>query len=487
MLSGGQIAVRTVNRFGELSLPSPPEAEGFRRFSLGPRRYSDRELPPAAHDRAIRMSYAAYRMNPLAHRLVEMQTSFVLGNGISAASHHKEVLGLIGVWWNNSYNNWPLEIGRRLRDLYIYGEWIHWPITATNGTTYIRDLQPDSVEALILDGQNHAKLDRVVFKQVYDGSESMAHKAAYVIRRVLKISGDRAELMPYTGDVFYHGINRTTDASRGIGILFPTIDYLDMHDDSLFARAEKIRAMSAVWWDLQMDGKTEEEVRDYLKRETNVPPRPGSVYAHNEAAKLEAKTADLKADDHAVDMAAMKSYIISSHGWPGTWFDDPGSAGRAVGAEMAEPALRNVINLQSVVSEFLRTEINHMLWQASQAGVLSLSIEEIEDRNLFSLTFNRPSARDIQRIGPALARMGQFLESITSKVALLTQEEARAIVVSTIDQLGLSDQQISLDLPVSLKAKAPGVQDPKDPKQVAQNDQDKEIVRAVAEWLKLAA
>lgn len=427
----------------------------------GRRNILARELPEVQHDRMIALSFLAWRINPMAKRLVDMQVNFVLGNGISVSSRDKEVLMLIGDWWNDPYNQWPMRIQQRLRDLYIYGEWLHRPLISDDGFVWIRDIQPDVISAAFPDPMDHGVVDRIVYKNIIlpNGSlEQNTYSSNLIRRRLNEI--ERKLDDKYTGDVFLFGINRTSDSMRGIGELYPLLDYIDMYDDILFSRAEKIRNSAHVYYDLQLEGMTETEMRNYLMNETNLPPRPGTVYAHNAQAVLEMKAPDLKADDHAQDTSVLKSHIVSSAGWPGTWFDDPGTAGRAVGAEMAEPALKGITNLQAYVEQIIRYEINFMLHQKRDAGEISFTGDKIPP---YQIAFTRPSTRDIQKTGPALARLGQFLDSVTNKE--LSAQEARYIIVSQINQLGLSDAEFDMELPTELEALT-------DPKRILQQQQD---------------
>lgn len=440
------------------------EDVGF--YPMGRRNRLGRELPEITHDRMITYSFLAYRINPMAHRLIEMQVNFVLGNGISISSAHPEALAAIAQFWGNSYNNWSQRIHQRCRDLYLYGEWLHWPITnQTTGMTYIRDIQPDVISAAYPAANDHGVVDRIKFKQILDQSGNVENEiTAQVI--TARLDPRTADLTEPDGDMFLFGVNRTSDTMRGIGELFTLIDYIDMYDDILFSRAEKIRNMAHVYYDLTLDGMDKKSMEDFLKNETNLPPRPGTVYAHNTSAILDMKVPDLRADDHVADAALLKSHIVSSAGWPGTWFDDPGSAGRAVGAEMAEPALKTIVNLQAYMELIIRAEIDYALRKMAEAGTFSLDHGKIPE---YALSFSRPSARDIQKVGPAFFRFTQGLNTITNTLQVLTPAEAREIIVSQINQLGLSDAPLSMELPVSLPSKLPT------PQEIAQQTADAKI------------
>lgn len=420
-----------------------------------------RELPAYVHDKHIAVSFLAYRTNPLAHRLIEMQINFVLGNGITVTCmDDPAALAVISAFWNDPYNNWPNRIAARLRDLYLYGEWLHRPLVhPKTGFLFMRDTQPDNIDHLLPDAYDQSQVDRIVLKQkeMRNGIENNVW--ALNIRE--RLDPVTAELSPVEGDFFHFGINKTTDSLRGVGELFPLLDHIDLYDGILFSRAEKIENMSHVYYDLLLEGMSEQEMRDFLAKETNVPPRPGSVFAHNGQATLTTVTADLKADDHATDVGVMLSHIVGTAGWPGTWFDAPGTAGRAVGAEMAEGTLKNITQLQYVVAGILKTEIDYAIYCAIQKGKYKPKARKSNRLGIpsYIISFSRPTAKDIQRMGPSLARYSEFIKNITSTVPLLSQEEGRQLVIAQIQQLGLNDVPMSLELPAGL-AKIPKPKDP---------------------------
>lgn len=450
----------------EAAIPYPstrPEDMGWNSTSLAVKRrkQTGRDLPNDVQGRSIALSFAAYRMNPLAHRLIELQINFVLGHGVTLNSNNPEFMAWLLEYWTNSYNAWPKKAAARLRDYYIYGEWLHSPMyDKARGMTYLGDLQPDAIVSIHPDTYSVSEPDIIVLRT--DSVQRKDREFKMIRRRITPVSWN---LTPPSGDLHHFAMGKTSDSMRGVGVLFPIIDMVDAYDDILFSRAEKIRAAGKIYWDLKMTGYTEDQIRDYLSKETNVPPAPGTLYAHNENAELNILTPDMKADDLAVDTSNIKSFVVSSLGWPGTWFDDPGDAGRAVGAEMAEPSIKLIISLQTEFLQMLLEETNYAALRAINDGTLAAnesykgdddwSIQRIPD---YSITCSNPSARDFQRLGPALARFGTFLGSLAER-KVITQEEMRAMVAHTINQLDLSAVPLTLAIPNELPTALPEIAD----------------------------
>jgi hypothetical protein len=71
----------------------------------------------------------------------------------------------------------------------------------------------------------------------------------------------------------------------------------------------------------------------------------------------------------------------------------------------------------------------------------------------YDLSFSPPSNRDIQRTGPALSRLGQFIDTTSAgktRQAILTPQEQRDIIVSQVNQLGLTDMPMKLQMPLNM-------------------------------------
>jgi hypothetical protein len=429
---------------------SRPDDKGYNALS----NRQGRDLPPHTHDRMIMLSFLLYRTNPMANRLVNMRTEYAVGSGPVIFAEDEKVLEAIQNWWTDDWNDWPLRIYQRIRDLIIYGEWLHQiKINYATGETWVNGIQPARIAQVDPHPANYEMPDTIWLRKVETNGQVVERYPVKAIRKVYEPSA--AKFSGYAGDVMIFGDNMTTDTLRGVGSLFTLIDYLDAYDEMLFNRLDKIIAMGQVWWDLKLQGFTQDQIDEFLKSEfnANLPPRPGTLWAHNENADLQAKTPDLKSDEMSTDAGMIKSHIVSSAGWQGTFFDDPGTAGRAVGAEMSETVFRSISTFQSVVSIFLKKEIRYALWCLREAG--KLSTDKLDD---FYVNFPPATTRDIVKIGPGMFRLSQALDTMV-KNRTISPAEARMIEASQINQLGLTVSSLGLRLPTDLEKLVKASQD----------------------------
>lgn len=401
------------------------------------------DLNPATRDRAQRLAVQMAMKNMLAKRLIKLRINYVLGAGVSIVSPRPEIAVAVQRWWNDQYNNWPKNLAPRLWDLYVKGEWLHLPVQDSKGFIRIRDVVTDAIEDVVMDPWDHSKIEAIIVRDIKNnvyGYDKLELKT--IRKRIDHATGDLEA--SYTGDVFYHAINSSATQTRGQSELVSLLDYLEGLDKALYARIDLIRALSSVYFDLQVEGMSEEQMRKYVMDHRDLPPRPGTVWAHSPTMKMSPMTPDLKSGDMEKELRLFQSLIIGSDGWPGMLFDDPGSAGRAVGAEMVDSAMRNITSLQAEIDNFLSEEIDFYL---ESLGLRSRSRSTGE--RLYRLVWARPSIREIQRFAPALERIQDTL-SKAEKDRTLTQEEHRSILVQQLAQLGMTDIPLQLELPAEL-------------------------------------
>lgn len=443
LLEDGSLAPAALSRATAMLGESGPLVLGYRQEDQGWLNLASRgmrDLAPQQQDKMIMLSFWLFRNVSMAKRIIGMLTDYVWGDGLSLNSKNEKLKGVLKEHWIDPRNNWPLRGPQRIRDLFIYGEWLHRPqVDTTSGKVWIDIIQPDKIARVIPSITSHEDLLQVILKAVMLPGEKQP-TVDYPVDIIHPVYNGQGEVSDFEGDVFYFGINRTTDTPRGVGELFPLIDYIDLYDDVLFNRAERIATSSSMWWDLEMEGMTRDQIVNYLKDEVMLPPKPGSVWAHNEKSKLVQMTPTLGADDHERDVAVLRSHIIATAGFTGTMFDAPGDAGRAVGAEMSEGVYKAMKTLQEQVNQIIRVELDYVVHCALKAGKLSQS--DIDEG--YTISFPQPSTRDITRTGPAMARLSSALHQFILD-SLLSKDEARRIVITQVNQLGMSERILNAD------------------------------------------
>ena len=92
------------------------------------------------YDRETVISQAldAWRLNPLARRIVELTSQYVVGGGISINSPDEKVNTFLKKWWNHELNQMPLRIYEWCDELTRSGELFFLLSTDAAGMTFVR-------------------------------------------------------------------------------------------------------------------------------------------------------------------------------------------------------------------------------------------------------------------------------------------------------------------------------------------------------------
>ena len=98
------------------------------------------ERDRADYDREYVISQAleAWRLNPLARRIVELTSQYVVGGGISIGSPDEKVNQFLKKWWAHELNQMPLRIYEWCDELTRSGELFFLLSTDAAGMTFVR-------------------------------------------------------------------------------------------------------------------------------------------------------------------------------------------------------------------------------------------------------------------------------------------------------------------------------------------------------------
>jgi len=102
----------------------------------GPREERDRQT----YDRedVLRQCLEAWRVNPLARRVVALTTQFVLGGGISLNCAHPATQAFLQSWWDHRLNHMSLRLVEWCDELTRAGELFILASTGADGMSYLR-------------------------------------------------------------------------------------------------------------------------------------------------------------------------------------------------------------------------------------------------------------------------------------------------------------------------------------------------------------
>lgn len=313
--------------FGDILDARVREATAFTEQDRGWRAAAGplRETPDGLRVEQLADSVEAYRQNPLAHRVVELTTDYVLGRGARLRASDPALQDFVDAWWNHPQNRMSVRQFDLCTELTLSGDlFVGLHTNPYDGMTYLR-----TIPAAAIDGIESDPEDVEI--------ETRFHENRGVEGRWW--SAD---------EVRHYAINRLVGTARGQGDLVPMLPWLRRYKDWLTDRVRINRFKGAFLWDVEMKGA---DRRAILARQAELalPPSPGSIVVHNEGEQWRAVQPAIDAQSAEPDGRAMRLMIAAGAGLPLHFLAEADGSNRATAAEMGGPTLRHFERRQMVL------------------------------------------------------------------------------------------------------------------------------------------
>lgn len=297
--------------------------------AVGTRDLNYRELVDQINDSA-----EAYRVNPLAYRIVELTTDFVLGRGMRVVSPDRDVQAFVEGFWSHPMNRMATRQFELCTELSLSGElFVTFHTNRYDGMSYVRMIPAvsiDRIETNPNDVEDERRFHRVgMVPAVVEGIDWKG-----------RIEGGLEGKWWDVADCRHFAINRLVGAVRGQGDLVPMLPWLRRYKDWLTDRVRINKFKGAFLWDVELKGADRAGV---VKRQAELasPPSPGSVIVHNEKEVWRAVQPMIDAQAVEPDGKAMRLMVAAGAGVPLHFLAEGESATRATAKEMGGPTLRH--------------------------------------------------------------------------------------------------------------------------------------------------
>lgn len=353
------------------------EDRGWRPVGAPP----SQDLPWHARIEELRDAVEAYHVNPLAYRIIELTTDYVLGGGVRLWSPDPAVDAWLGAWWRHPQNRLDLRSYDLCTELSLSGElFVTFHLNPVDRMAYVRAIPA-------------AAIDRIETSPDDLEDEWRYHQ----------VGGGEGGRWWSAQEMAHYAVNRLVGATRGQSDLAPVLPWLRRYKDWLTDRVRLNRGKSAFLWWVRLKGAGPKELA--AKRgQYATAPQPGSIVVTNDAEEWTAITPHIDAQSAAPDGRALRLMIAAGAGLPLHFLAEGETANRATAQEMGGPTLRRLERRQRYFGWVLRD-------MARRALALSARLDSLAP---IEVAFEALSSDDSVQLARGAADLAQALATATA-------------------------------------------------------------------------
>ena len=393
---------RVIGRFGFAAVTAPrvDDSPGWESLAV-----SDRPHERGAQEIAqlYQNALTAWRLNPIAWRVIAITTGYVLGDGISLSSPEPALDEFIKLFWNHRKNLMSLRLRPMSDELARAGDlFVALFNNKLNGISYVRFVVKDHIKEIETAGNDWE-------------TELIYHeKRAGTTDTVKWLSADHPQAdAPDTAAVILHySINRPIGALMGEGDLTPMLGWLQRYSRMLEDRVNLNAIVRAFYWLITVPSTKVKAAEEKYRK----PPPSGSAIVKTDQETWEVITPNLRARDAASDLQAVRQMIDAGSGYPPHWQGEPGRTALAEAKAMQESPQKILQARQDyfiwMLENIVMTAYNQ--WRRSHAGAPDLSDRPYNE--LFSVTRPDISRDDNLALAQAADKLASALKTLQEAV-----------------------------------------------------------------------
>ncbi|NLN69328.1 MAG: hypothetical protein GX142_00865 [Chloroflexi bacterium] len=311
-------------------------AENDNTFFIGARRYDETDRDRLEYNRqtVLQECFEAWRDSPLARRIVELTSQYVVGNGFDIKCKDAHTAKFVDQFWHHRLNRMPARIVELCDELTRTGNLFILLSTDKTGMSFIRAIPAVDIDRII-SSPNDIEQPLAFTTKVNEGLETFTYTAYNPLNDTAR--GANGE---FPTVLVHYAINRPAGAQWGEPDLSPLLPWLRRYSAWLEDRVRLNRFRNAFLY-VVSGSFISEEAR--LARQQQIaahPPAPGSVQVTDSSETWSVISPKLEALDAREDGLALKKLIAAGVGLPMHFLAEPEGATRTTAESAGGPTFR---------------------------------------------------------------------------------------------------------------------------------------------------
>lgn len=334
-------------------------------FLIGARSASQSDRDRYTYDRSeiLEQSLEAWRTNPLARRIVELTSQYVVGGGLTINCKDEKAASFLNEFWDHRLNRMAVRVFEMCDELTRTGNLFVMLSTDPAGMSYIRVIPASNIEKII--SRENDIEQPVMFKPKADASNlDPAPIPAY----------DPHNDDPQQAVMLHYAINRPAGAQWGEPDLAPLLRWLARYSNWLEDRARLNRYRNAFLYVVQAKFASEAQRKARQTALNANPPKPGSILVADENETWRVLHPRLESGDAEKDGLALKKMISAGAGIPLHFLAEPESATRTTAEAAGGPTYRRFEQRQEYFLWMIHDILSVVLARRGSLGKASFSV-----------------------------------------------------------------------------------------------------------------
>lgn len=304
-------------------------------FLVGTRRYDESERDRLEYDRAavLEQCLDAWRTSPLARRIVELTSQYVVGTGFDLHCEHAPTSAFLHAFWHHRLNRMPSRLVEMCDELTRTGNLFVLVSTDRAGMSYLRVIPASDIDK-ITPAEND--IEQPVSFTTKADQDLQTHTYAAYDPLTDSPDGEGA----FQPVMLHYSINRPAGAQWGEPDLAPLLTWLRRYAAWLEDRVRLNRFRNAFMYVVRGSFVSEEARKARQSQLAANPPSPGSILVCDESETWSVITPKLEAQEAMQDGLAIKKLIASGVGIPLHFLAEPEGSNRTTAESAGGPTFR---------------------------------------------------------------------------------------------------------------------------------------------------
>ncbi len=376
---------------------------------------SERDRYDYDREEMLRQALEAWRVNPLARRIVALTTQYVVGAGLRVRSDHKETHEFIDTWWNHPLNQLPMRVYEWCDELTRAGELFLLISTDAAGMSYVRAVPALDIEQ-IETAENDVQQELRYIQKAGALEQDPKAWPAYDARH-----DERGEDGSFPAAMIHYAINRPVGAMRGESDLAPLLRWLSRYSAWLEDRARLNRYRNAFMFIVR--GKWADETQRNARQAAlaAAPPPPGSFLVVDDTESWEVLNPQLESQEAGEDGLALKKMIAAGAGLPLHFLAEPEASTKSTAESAGGPTYRHFEQRQEFFT-WMVTDLARVVCRRR-----GLVYTRVRDDTSIQVTGADLSARDNAALAMAMSSGLAALTELRDRMIIDDAELARMV------------------------------------------------------------